>query len=147
MENSIKIMINGETVFEIPEPKKKSLYREFLGKQLGILEAAQEDAQSNGEFKAALEYSQKILEMSKEIDQLDNGKLVDQSVDKFTTHQPETKLDLVKLIQFAMEGVELSKLRLKASDHARWTCQATREKELNDYKDELEREYSRLTNG
>lgn len=72
---------------------------------------------------------------------------VGESIDQSPIHQPETKLDLVKLIRFAMEGVKLSKLQLKASDHARWTYKATREKELNDYKDELDREYSRLTNG
>ena len=70
-----------------------------------------------------------------------------QTVGEIPIHQPETKLDLVKLIQFAMKGVEHEKFQLKMNPHVHRCYRASCEKQLNDYKDELDREYSRLTNG
>lgn len=116
-EPHLNITIDEEKISEIqipkPETAKKILYREFLGKQLAFLEYAQEDARSNGAFEEALAYSYKILELSREIEELDNHETVGESVDQSPIHQLETPTERKRLLRFAVEGTERRMSELK----------------------------------
>lgn len=53
------------------DAKKKSLYRQLLGKQLSFLESAQEEALEYREFSAILACSKGILNLAKKIEEID----------------------------------------------------------------------------
>lgn len=53
------------------DAKEKSLYRQFLGKQLSFLESAQEEALEYQNFSVILAYSEGILNLAKEIEEID----------------------------------------------------------------------------
>lgn len=74
--SSVKLEFDADDVRftdEITEAEIKGLYRDYLEKQLAFLKEAQEDARICRAFEDVLAYSCKILELAKEIEDMDRG--------------------------------------------------------------------------